>query len=292
VEEITVKREGFTLIELLVVIAIIAILAAILFPVFATAREKARQTTCASNEKQIGLGMIQYAQDYDEMFPMAYNANCGSGTTNWPFEIGPYVLKSQLNVANNGQAGVWACPDDLIVRPNNGTALSYAVVQGYDTGYGPGAGFPGDGDDQPWHNQTANDANGCSSVPGRQISEFPAPATTFLVAENWHDLDIIGRTSTPSVPVTFTVGTPVGNGQSWDVENSQDGAGGTTAQGIAGGKAGHSGGWNYLCVDGHVKWMRPENTVETPGAPIQNAVTWNNCSTTNPCAYWTIRADD
>jgi len=60
------NRRGFTLIELLVVIAIIAILAAILFPVFARAREKARQTSCLSNEKQIGLSWIMYADDYDE----------------------------------------------------------------------------------------------------------------------------------------------------------------------------------------------------------------------------------
>jgi prepilin-type N-terminal cleavage/methylation domain-containing protein/prepilin-type processing-associated H-X9-DG protein len=64
-------RRAFTLIELLVVIAIIAILAAILFPVFAQAREKARQTTCLSNQKQIGLGMLMYSQDYDELMPLA-----------------------------------------------------------------------------------------------------------------------------------------------------------------------------------------------------------------------------
>ena len=63
------SRRGFTLIELLVVIAIIAILAAILFPVFAKAREKARQTSCLSNVKQLGLGLMMYAQDYDEKLP-------------------------------------------------------------------------------------------------------------------------------------------------------------------------------------------------------------------------------
>jgi len=66
------RKSGFTLIELLVVIAIIAILAAILFPVFARAREKARQTSCLSNLKQLGLASLQYAQDYDEMFPSHY----------------------------------------------------------------------------------------------------------------------------------------------------------------------------------------------------------------------------
>jgi len=68
----THKPRGFTLIELLVVIAIIAILAAILFPVFARARENARRTSCLSNLKQIGLGIMQYAQDYDERYPMNY----------------------------------------------------------------------------------------------------------------------------------------------------------------------------------------------------------------------------
>ena len=91
------QRSGFTLIELLVVIAIIAILAAILFPVFAQAREKARQAACLSNEKQIGLGVMQYVQDYDETFPERYGdtnnpADFANGKPrSWKDMIYPYI---------------------------------------------------------------------------------------------------------------------------------------------------------------------------------------------------------
>lgn len=87
------KRRGFTLIELLVVIAIIAILAAILFPVFARAREKARQSSCSSNLKQLGLGILMYAQDYDETLP----AHCaGWGSMFWLYSTVPYVKNKQI----------------------------------------------------------------------------------------------------------------------------------------------------------------------------------------------------
>jgi len=75
----TPNKRGFTLIELLVVIAIISVLAAILFPVFARARENARRASCMSNLKQIGLGIMQYTQDYDEYYPMAWNGRVSTG---------------------------------------------------------------------------------------------------------------------------------------------------------------------------------------------------------------------
>lgn len=93
--------KGFTLIELLVVIAIIAILAAILFPVFARAREKARTTACLSNLKQIGLAAHMYAQDYDELFPCDYHISNSSTThARLVAAMNPYIRNIQI----------WYCP--------------------------------------------------------------------------------------------------------------------------------------------------------------------------------------
>jgi prepilin-type N-terminal cleavage/methylation domain-containing protein len=99
------QKKGFTLIELLVVIAIISILAAILFPVFGRARENARRSSCQSNLKQIGLGMLQYTQDYDENYPLNgsnvfahASESFGRDQHSWRSLIFPYVKSEQLFV--------------------------------------------------------------------------------------------------------------------------------------------------------------------------------------------------
>jgi len=118
------RRRGFTLIELLVVIAIIAILAAILFPVFAKAREKARQASCQSNLKQIGLAIAMYAQDYDGRASMhtggfGYPDLAQSEREWWPHRIQPYVKNFQL-----------------LICPSYGNWVSTNECRGYHSWYG------------------------------------------------------------------------------------------------------------------------------------------------------------
>jgi len=127
------KKRGFTLIELLVVIAIISILAAILFPVFARARENARRASCQSNLKQIGLGAMQYTQDYDERMPL-------NGARSWRQVLEPYIKSGQIfscpsNTVNTQTADSAAPGYSEIKRSYSGnprtfmTGLPLAVLQ-------------------------------------------------------------------------------------------------------------------------------------------------------------------
>lgn len=125
---IDLQRRGFTLIELLVVIAIIAILAAILFPVFAKAREKARQSSCLSNVKQLALAALQYTQDYDEFLPASYKVG---PPALWPDTIQPYVKNQQ----------VFVCPSlsgPLATQWNSTQHMAYGWNYNYLTSAVPG----------------------------------------------------------------------------------------------------------------------------------------------------------
>ncbi len=159
------RHRGFTLIELLVVIAIIAILAAILFPVFARAREKARTSSCQSNLKQLQLGVIMYAQDYDEVLP---NHEQISGILSWRGMIYPYVKNKQ----------VYMCPSaEVTTNP----ITNWDGVSG-DRNYRAGYGFP-----------RIHDA----SVPrGRSLAEIASVSETICIAEvveaDYYELGPIG----------------------------------------------------------------------------------------------------
>ncbi|HZT44210.1 MAG TPA: DUF1559 domain-containing protein [Chthonomonadaceae bacterium] len=138
------RRQGFTLIELLVVIAIIAILAAILFPVFAQAREKARAVSCLSNLKQINLGLMMYVQDYDETYPIGqYEDHDGAGNPSdhitWCDVIQPYIKNGNSWIDNvpfphtGGAGGVWHCPSFPSAQPME-YGLPYDIaVDGWET---------------------------------------------------------------------------------------------------------------------------------------------------------------
>jgi prepilin-type N-terminal cleavage/methylation domain-containing protein/prepilin-type processing-associated H-X9-DG protein len=250
------KKSGFTLIELLVVIAIIAILAAILFPVFASARAKAREITCLSNEKQIGLAIMQYLQDNDEKLP--FSRNCyyldifTAKEYEWKDGIYPYI-KSGGRPYNNGQPyadqgtnGAFACPENtcLWCTGKDGGAgtgqpgdectrfpRSYAINT--DAGLNEGIGGP------IWPDTyNSNEPYGGSG----NISVLKNPTTTIMVGET--------RIVYPNIDVTY-------------LEGEVDSQGNTVASGSPWSViTGHHGGMtNFVFFDGHAKTMKATQSV-------------------------------
>jgi prepilin-type N-terminal cleavage/methylation domain-containing protein/prepilin-type processing-associated H-X9-DG protein len=222
----TVRPCGFTLIELLVVISIIALLAAILFPVFSRARESGRRAACQSNLKQIGLGVTQYMQDYDERLPLESYASDTSGQTvndyaepgaspNYIAEIQPYVKSWEL----------FRCPSV--------PKAAYTVASGY-SGYNPVG-----------NNDTNYMPNGVLfSLSGRAIASVPSPSDIVFVQE-WHERfrQLLARPHFNN--------TGPGSYYHWHQNN-----GGTTPEVISNT---HFDGGNLLFCDGHVKWRKVSN---------------------------------
>ena len=233
------STNGFTLIELLVVIAIIAILAAILFPVFAKVREKARQSSCASNEKQLGLAFAQYTQDYDEKLPVLVTAG---NFYQWPYYIMPYVKSTN----------VFMCPDD------NGA--NHTATPNYDReSYGMNIALSG-GDQY-------------SSI---SLAQLNFPDQLCLLAEDFLDPVAnqgFGYQGTNSAS-TFNGGYPKvwysGSGTPITTDTTP------TGNDFASPIARHSGGLNICFADSHVKWQT-FNSVFTPptGVAIANFRLWH-----------------
>lgn len=169
------KTKGFTLIELLVVIAIIAILAAILFPVFAKAREKARQTSCLSNVKQVGTAIMQYAQDYDEKYPaVRLLASSGNWSLYWPDLVQPYVNNYQLFVCPSG-----SYPIVDANRPVNSTVWPNPLICSYA--------YP--------EMRVDNNNAVITPIPGSAMSAVLDPAGTYMIVDAiWWDI-VSGGTS-------------------------------------------------------------------------------------------------
>jgi len=244
------KNFGFTLIELLVVIAIIAILAAILFPVFAQAREKARQTSCLSNEKQMALGIIQYVQDYDETFPLGLDEPW-HGT--WATFTQPYIKSFD----------VFRCPDesDTTVLVGWGIGLSYAS-NGYIAWNGHANHHYGVmGEAQSWID---------NGLVAKTMADVRNPVGSIMLTEK-HNGDV--RTWKPNyngVISSWSTGDIfLGFDDGWCAPGQiPDGTRATNLPYPTGPNgavsAHHAGLANFSFVDGHVKAMKPSATNPDP----------------------------
>ena len=256
------QNKGFTLIELLVVIAIIAVLAAILFPVFANAREKGRQAACLSNEKQMGLAVMEYVQDYDECYPCGIN-DPGSAGGGWAGQIFPYVKS----------AGVYACPDDTSKPYGSWQTISYAYNWTFT--------FAG--------NQINNVAAGPVILP-----KLNASSLTILFCEIQGDsapLTPLGVNEATSAVANDSCGTGYPGVQTgWFTGKlgfaTGSPPGRTWAQIPANSNGRHNNGSNYIAADGHCKWL-PASLVSAgragSGSEQGDAQASGNPETGNTC---------
>ncbi|GBC98297.1 hypothetical protein HRbin17_00799 [bacterium HR17] len=233
---------GFTLIELLVVIAIIAILAAILFPVFSKVREKARQTMCLSNQKQIALAAAQYAQDYDGSYPPRYIDDCGDpscsvylGRRQWPSLLLPYVR--QRGGAELGRPeGVFRCPSSPIPPTSSTPHYNMSCDKNWNwKGY-------------KWRNVDAT----------LREPEVQAPADTIFITET-PNCSGYGRTTIPQCAASWH---RVCQPYFVDPQHYNDTWGWHTDISTNDGHLRHNDGLNYIFFDFHVKWSRAETTVK------------------------------
>ncbi len=221
----TRTKNAFTLIELLVVIAIIAILAAILFPVFASAREKARAASCLSNQKQIGLGMQQYVQDYDEFLPPVFTPVT---SVPWWQLIDPYVKSKQVFICPND-------PYDLQSGLKDKMSYSISMVSN-DWGDCPSSGCTNQGK---------------FGAAGANQADITAPSSSILVLERWNDYKHWYQ--------GWGAESFCNDGE------YLYGPGGSDANPKPRASTGHTLGSNYVFCDGHAKWMRYEQTVRPVG---------------------------
>ena len=255
------SRLGFTLIEILVVIAIIAILAAILFPVFARARENGRRTSCQSNLKQLGLGIAQYNADYDEHYPLGLYDDWNNG---WPTAIEPYLKSIEVFRCPSDHSELYV-PADWDLPSWAGTPISYAAngtlqCVGNCNEANPGAKLLGVMQmAQPWIGDNP-----------RHNAQIKKPAQTILLAEKHN------RDTTSVLPDGFSVLSSFGPAQLFSGTTDWDGFGagaipdGTRAvaafpNGPNGSvSANHLETANFLFCDGHAKALRPAATNPDP----------------------------
>lgn len=236
------RKYAFTLIELLVVIAIIAILAAILFPVFASAREKARQTACASNERQITLASLQYCQDYDGIYPYGTvgipNIYICQDSMGWAGQIYPYVKAT----------GVFVCPDDP--QASNSDATSYVENNNLCTGVNLAS-----------NTLDCNSAKLTSPAVTVEFFEGSGGTTTFAPGETTSPVGDgtsctyqYNVSAAPTGPEYVYGDTgPLSNNGSAPCSITPSGSGAGPDPHFLNGR--HSGGSNYAFYDGHVKWL-------------------------------------